>query len=256
MTLPKNGDARKARTHAGSAPNGVLEQARTPFFAALGVSDLAANAMREVFTKARNQVTERAEAMRELPTDLGAIRERFDPAGLRKALDEYTDAVSKLYRRLAEHGEDTFAKLQPQVKRAIEQLEEVAETAQERVDAVASDARFFADDVLARMTRKTRSTGEKTARAATKVADRAAGAVDSLGDDIAHEVRSASRKVANTTSSARKTTAARSTRSTAASKSASTTKSTATARGTAAKAAGAKSAGTTKSSGSKSSRKS
>ena len=49
------------------------------------------------------------------------------------------------------------------------------------------------------MTRRTRSVGEKTARATQRTAADAAEAIEELGDDVAHEVRSTSRKAANRT---------------------------------------------------------
>ncbi|GAB3911427.1 hypothetical protein GCM10029964_117300 [Kibdelosporangium lantanae] len=159
--------------------------------------------MLDAVSKAR----ENAEAARkELPTDVTSLREKLDPAELRKLVDEYTDAALKLYRKLAAQGEETFDKLrtQPQVKKVVDQLEEAIEAAQTRAGDVATDARELAEDVLAKVTRRTRSVGEKTARAAEKFAAETAEAVEDLGEDVAHEVRSTSRKVANKTAPARK----------------------------------------------------
>jgi heparin binding hemagglutinin HbhA len=192
MTRPNTEDVRKA-----------VEQVRTPLLAALGAGDLAAKAVLDAVSKAR----EGAEAARkEIPTDVTSLREKLDPAELRKVVDEYTDAALKLYRKLAEQGEEAFDKFraQPQVKKIVDQLEEAIEAAQTRVDGVATDARELAEDVLAKVTRRTRSVGEKTARAAEKLAGDTAEAVEDLGEDVAHEVRSTSRKVANRTAPARK----------------------------------------------------
>ncbi|MEV4311950.1 hypothetical protein [Actinocrispum sp. NPDC049592] len=199
MTRPNTEDVRKA-----------VEQVRTPLLAALGAGDLAAKAVLDAVSKAREGVTERAEAARktaqELPTDVSSLREKLDPAELRKVVDEYTDAALKLYRKLAEQGEEALDKFraQPQVKKIVDQLEEAIEAAQTRAGDVATDARELAEDVLSKVTRRTRSVGEKTARAAEKLAGETAEAVTELGDDVAHEVRSTSRKVANRTAPARK----------------------------------------------------
>ncbi len=205
MTMPNAKDVRKARKQAVEALNTAVEQVRTPLLAAIGAGDLATQAVVEAVNKARTRVTERAEATKsaveDLPTDLTSLREKLDPAELRKVVDEYTEAAQKLYQKLTDAGEETLAKLkaQPQVKKAIEQLEEAIATLQERVGDVAGDARELADDVLAKVTRRTRSVGEKTARNAQAAAAEVAEAVTEAGDDIAHEARSTSRKVANKT---------------------------------------------------------
>ena len=216
--MPNTQDVRKAREQAVQTLNTAVDQVRTPLLAALGAGDLATKAVVDFVNKAREQATERTEAVKgavdDLPKDFGSLREKLDPAELRKLVDEYTEAALKLYRRLAEDGESTLAKLreQPQVKSAIDQLEKAIAGAQERAEGVAGDARELAEDVLAKVTRRTRSTGEKAARAAEKLADDVAEAVQEAGDDVAHEVRSTTRKAANrtapkktTTTTARKT---------------------------------------------------
>lgn len=186
--------------------NAALEQVRTPLLAALGAGNLAAEAVADAVNKAKTRVTEGSETARknieELPTDVESLREKLDPAELRKVIDEYTDAALKLYHKLAESGEQAWDKFaaQPQVKNVIDQLEEVVHTVEERVEGVTAETRERVEDVLGKVTRKTRSVGEKTARTVEKVADEAAESVEEFGDDVAHEVRSASRKAANRTS--------------------------------------------------------
>lgn len=198
VALPKTDDVRKAGEQA-------VEALRTPLLAALGAGDLATQAVRDAVNKTRTRVNEGAGAAKgavdELPRDLAGVREKLDPAELRKLVDEYTDAAQKLYQKLADQGEDALSKLrsQPQVSKALDQVEEAIATLQERVGDVAGDARDLADEVLAKVTRRTRSVGEKTARAAQTSAADAAEAIEELGDDVAHEVRSASRKAANRT---------------------------------------------------------
>jgi len=215
MTMPTAKDMRKARNQAVDALNTAVEQVRTPLLAAIGAGDLATQAVVDAVNKARTRVTKRAEAAKgaveELPTDLTGLREKLDPAELRKLVDEYTEAAQKLYQKLTDAGEDAVAKLrnQPQVKKAIDQLEEAIATLQERVGDVAGDARELADDVLAKVTRRTRSVGEKAARSVQQSAAEVAEVVTEAGDDVAHEVRSATRKAANKTAPRRTSTAAK-----------------------------------------------
>ncbi|WP_035306875.1 hypothetical protein [Actinokineospora inagensis] len=179
MTSPKTDDARKAGGQAVAAVNTALEQARTPLMAALGAGDLAAKAVLEAVTKAKA----RAEAT---PNEL---RGKFDPAELRKLVEEYTSAAFRLYQGLAEHGEDALGKLraQPQVKK----LEEAIEAAQTRAGVAVGDARTLAEDVLAKVTGKARAAGEKTAETAETVAADVAEVVLDAGDEVASEARRA-----------------------------------------------------------------
>jgi len=198
MTTPKTEDVKKA-------VNTALDQVRTPLLAALGAGNLAGQAVTDAVAKAKENVTKGSETARknlqELPTDVESLREKLDPAELRKVIDEYTEAALKLYNKLAESGEQAWDKFstQPQVKKAIEQLEEALTTAQGQVEDVTTEVRDRVDGVLATFTKRTRSVGEKTARKVTEVAGEAAEAVEELGDEVAHETRSVSRKVANKT---------------------------------------------------------
>lgn len=209
MAKNKTDDIRKAREQAVEALNTAVEQIRTPLLAAIGAGDLATQAVVDAVNKARTRVTERAEAVRgtveEVPGDLGTLREKLDPAELRKLVEDYSEAATKLYQKLADQGEDALAKFrsQPQVKKAIDQVEDAIAQLQERLGDAAGDARELTDDLLGKLTRRTRSVGEKTARAAKNLAEEAAEAIEEAGDDVAHTVRSTSRKVANKTAPAK-----------------------------------------------------
>jgi len=200
--LPTTEDVKKAREQAVAVLNTAADSVRTPLLAALGAGDLATQALIDAVTKARTKVNESATTAKDaVPTDLAGLREKIDPAELRKLVDEYTEAAQKLYHKLADQGEDALTKLkaEPRVSKAIDQVEEAIATLQERVGDVAGDARELAEEVLAKVTRRTRSVGEKTARRVEHLADETAEAVEELGDDVAHEVRSTSRKAANRT---------------------------------------------------------
>ena len=176
-TVPTIEDVRKAGEQARAAMAGALEQARNPLLAALGAGDVATQAFIDAVTRARTQMTERAGQARaaatELPTDVADLRGKLDPAELRKLVDQYADAAQKLYQYLTEQGEQTLDKLrtQPQFKRAFEQFDQAAQAAQQRAESAAGDVRELADEVLGKVGRRTRSTGEKAARTAEQAAD-------------------------------------------------------------------------------------
>lgn len=196
--LPTQEELRKAGEQAAAA-------ARTPLLAALGAGDLATKAVIEALTKAKTSFDERTEAAKsavdELPTELSGLREKLDPAELRKLVDAYTQSALHLYTYLAEQGEATLEKFraQPQVKKAIDQVEGVVDAAQKRAESAAEDARELADDVLGKVTRRTRSIGEKAARGINNASESLAETVEEVGDEVAHEVRSTTRKAANRT---------------------------------------------------------
>lgn len=213
VTLPKTEDVRKAREQAVEVLNSAVDGLRTPLLAALGAGDLATKALADAVSRARTRVNEGTGAAKgaakgavdELPRDLAGLRDKLDPAELRKLVDEYTDAAQKLYQKLADQGEDTLGKLrsQPQVQKAIEQLEESIATLQDRVGDVAGDARELAEEVLAKVTRRTRSAGEKTADTVARVTEEAAvrvedvaAKVEEVGAEAADEVRNTTRKAA------------------------------------------------------------
>jgi heparin binding hemagglutinin HbhA len=215
--LPNTEDVNKAREQAVAVLNSAAEGFRTPLLAAIGAGDMATHAVIDAVNKARTRFNKSTTSAREtvdtLPRDLAGLREKVDPAELRKLVDEYTDAAQKLYQKLADQGEDAWGrvKAQPQVSKTIDQLEEAIAALQERVGDVAGDARELAEEVLAKVTRRTRSVGEKTARKVESATAEAVVAVEEAGEDVAHEVRSASRKAANRTAPRKATTTPRKT---------------------------------------------
>src|SRR5699024_8691662 len=81
-----------AREQASQAVESVVQHARPPLLAALGASDLAAQTVRDTFSKVRAQLNERTETARQdLPSDLTELREKLDPAELRRLVDAYTE---------------------------------------------------------------------------------------------------------------------------------------------------------------------
>ncbi|SDN17067.1 hypothetical protein [Allokutzneria albata] len=208
-TLPTSEDVRKAREQAGAVVTTVLEQARTPLLAALGAGDLAAKAVADALGKAREAAKDGAEAAKsaadELPKDLSGLRAKLEPAELRKLVDAYTQAALQLYGYLAERGEEALETLRntPQVQKALTQVEEGTKVAQGRVEEVVTDVRELADDVLGKVTRRTRSAGEKAAQATERAAEDVAEAVIDAGAEAAAATRSTTRKAATRTEAAK-----------------------------------------------------
>ncbi|MEV0086539.1 hypothetical protein [Saccharopolyspora sp. NPDC050642] len=160
--FPKTDDVNKVREQAAHALGEAVEQARTPLLAALGAGDLAAQALVEAVNKVRTQLNERAEAARQdLPGDFGELRDKFDPAELRKRVDAYSQTAKNLYDYLAERGEETLHRLQdqPQVKKVWDQVG----TAQGKVEDTVDEVRDLADDVLGKVSRPFGKTEEAAA---------------------------------------------------------------------------------------------
>ncbi|WP_447004663.1 hypothetical protein ACRAKI_34600 [Saccharothrix isguenensis] len=191
--MPTTEELRKAGEQAVAA-------ARTPLLAALGAGDLAAKAVIDALIKARERAEEARTAAEssDLKKDL---LEKLDPAELRKVVDAYTQSALNLYQYLAQHGEEALEKLktQPQFQRALHQVEEAVENAQKRTEAAAADARVLADDVLGKVTRRTREVGEKVAGEVDDASEKLAETVVEVGGDVAEEVRDTTRKAAERT---------------------------------------------------------
>lgn len=196
-TKSKEDDATDVRGQAVHA----LEEARTPLLAVLGAGDIAAHAVVDTLTKVRQQLNERAEAAR---SDLNDLPGKLDADELRSRVDTYAESAKQVYDYLAERGEDALGRFrsQPGVQKAWTQVEQ----AQDRVEGVVGDARGVADDVLGKVTKATRSGGEKAARATEQAADEAAETVKETADETAQAVKESGDKAASTTrSTARKT---------------------------------------------------
>lgn len=162
------------------AVSSATEQLRTPLLAALGAGNLASQAVADVVSRAKERVSETGEAARknieELPTEVTSLRERLDPAELRKVVDDYTEAALKLYNKLAETGEQAWDRFlaEPRVKDVLKQVEEVLHTAQDRVGEVSAEAKEKVEEVLGTVSKKARAGGETVA----EVSEAAAGKVE------------------------------------------------------------------------------
>ncbi|USX50479.1 hypothetical protein [Lentzea sp. HUAS12] len=199
-------DVRKGAEQAAHA-------ARQTLLAALGAGDLAAKAVVEALGKAKERADEARSQAVDIPNELKDLREKLQPAELKKLVDAYTASAVNLYTYLADQGEQTLEqiKAQPQVKQAVEQVEQAVEAAQKRAESAAADAKVLADDVLGKVTRRTRSVGEKVALEVEDAAEKLAEEIVEVGGEAAHEVRSTARKTANRTAPRKPATTTRST---------------------------------------------
>jgi heparin binding hemagglutinin HbhA len=169
----------------------TLSQLRTPLLAALGAGSLAGQAAAGAVAKAKTRVNEGSDVARRnlegLPADLESLRGRLDPAQLRTLLDQYSDAALKLYRQLAESGEQTWQRLatQPPVQRGLDQLEGSWHATQRRVDHVAADAWVRVVEVLATVTGLARSSGAEAEAAARDAGDTLGAVAREAGEQAA-----------------------------------------------------------------------
>lgn len=144
-------DTTTARDQATQTFDEVVQHARTPLLAALGAGDVAAQTMRDTLEKVRTQLNERAETARQdLPNDLNELRDKLDPAELRKLVDTYTESARQLYSYLAGRGEETWNRLQTEPR--VQQVRDRVGTAQDKVDDAVGEVRDLADDVLGTVT--------------------------------------------------------------------------------------------------------
>lgn len=174
MTRPSKEDLKKVREQVDTA----IDQIRTPLLAALGAGNLASQAVVDAVNKAKDVDGLRDSAKKsfddakarfdELPRDVDGVREKLDPAELRKVVEDYTEAARKLYEKLTESGEEALDQLlaQPQIKKALEQLQEALENAQDRIEDATTDVRDRVEDILGKVTKRTKETGSKAAKAA------------------------------------------------------------------------------------------
>ncbi|MQA14805.1 MAG: hypothetical protein GEV09_11695 [Pseudonocardiaceae bacterium] len=221
-TMPTTRDVRYARRQAEASMNATVDRVKTPLLAVLGAAETAGAALTDAVAKARSQASGRAQdtqhrlqgalddlqhRVSDLPAEIGELRNRLEPAELRKLADAYGEVAQKAYTSLAERGEEVFGEFrrQPRVKRAFGSVESGVDAAQQRLEAVVEDVHELADELGSRFARSSRSAGEKTARATEQRADQLAEQVKDLGDDVAGAVSEAGGEAASSTrSTARK----------------------------------------------------
>lgn len=188
VQLPTAADVRKAREQGADV-------ARTPLLAALGAGDYALSTVTKSVTHARVRATTQAE---ELQHRVAELPQRFTPEALRSLAEELRVEAEERYSYLARRGESTWGRLrkQPQVRHAITTIETYTERLDTRVDELVDDAHDVAEKALATVTRQTRSTGEKAARATQRLAAETAETVAEVAKDASDAVADAGTEAA------------------------------------------------------------
>jgi heparin binding hemagglutinin HbhA len=212
--LPSTKDVRQARKQVDATAHTAFETVKNPLFAAIGAVDTATKAVTQGFSKASGRAEEAQTRLQkalndlqskagELPKELNELRNRLEPAELRKVADAYTEAAQKAYGSLIERGEDVYGEIrkQPRVKQALSSVESGVDTAQGRLEAVVKDLNHAVDDLRGRFARGSRSVGEKTARGTERVAAATAKQVEESANEVADAVTEAGHETASTTRS-------------------------------------------------------
>ncbi|ALL78304.1 hypothetical protein AD006_02830 [Pseudonocardia sp. EC080610-09] len=210
VNLPTSADVKKLREQTAEQ----AEVARTPLMAVIGVGDYAYTTVSKAVTDVRSTATQRAEEVQtrvqEFPEELKELRGKLSSDSLRKQVEEFRSEVEGVYVGFAQRGEKAWGKLrkQPQVKNAIDTVEDLTEKFDARVDGFVDETHDAAAKALDTVTTQTRSVGEKVARRTQTAAGEAAEAVTEVSKDAAEAITEAGDEVASTTrSTARKTAA-------------------------------------------------
>src|SRR5699024_9522324 len=264
-----------AKDPAFDGPLGqALAAVRTPVYAYVGVNDLAVEAVtglvsdlrrraEEAVTEAQSKVSERVsdvqnrvnevpERVQSFPNEVEELVGRFRPDELRKVAAAYVEVAAGIYGGLAARGEDVvtrlreenpqleagLARVNEQVSRAADVVDDRVEVGEETLGTVARQTRSIGVKAAGRVSKGARQAAEATGDAADKAADR----VDDAAYAVSDEVQSGAGKVEARTAPAKKApakkapakktpakkTASKSTASKPAAKSSTATKSTST----------------------------
>lgn len=189
VQLPTSTDVRKARAQAAER----AEVARTPLLAVLGAGDYAVASVSKVVADARARAEEAANRAAELP-------QRLSPEALRQLVADLRADAEERYTGFAARGEKTWGRIrkQPQVKNAITTIETYTDKLDARVDTAVDEVHDVAEKALATVTRQTRSTGEKAARATQRFAAETAETVSEVAKDVSDDVAEAGKDAAAT----------------------------------------------------------
>ncbi|MHA6780072.1 hypothetical protein ACVGOW_03605 [Pseudonocardia saturnea] len=189
VQLPTSTDVRKVRAQAAER----AEVARTPLLAVLGAGDYAVASVSKVVADARARAEEAANRAAELP-------QRLSPEALRQLVADLRADAEERYTGFAVRGEKTWGRIrkQPQVKNAISTIETYTDKLDARVDTAVDGAHDVAEKALSTVTRQTRSTGEKAARATQRFAAETAETVSEVAKDVSDDVAEAGKDAAAT----------------------------------------------------------
>jgi len=202
VSLPTAADVRKIRENARKSAVERVAIVRTPALAVLGAADFAVSTVTKAVADARARATAQAEDAQARLSDaqnrIAGLPQKLNADELKKAVDEFRAQAEKSYDEFAARGELALGRIrkQPQVKQAIDAIEQVTEKVDARVDALVDDAHDAAEKALSTVSTQTRSTGEKVAQAAQRFTGQASSNITQATKDAAETVTDIGTKVA------------------------------------------------------------
>lgn len=184
-------DVPKVPEQATKSATGPAEAVRTPLLAVLGAGDVAVTSVSRAVTTARSRAAGR---------ELGGLREKLTVDELRKILSAYVAELrahaGQTYTGLAERGEQTWGRIQPQVRQTLATIEGYTEKLDARVDHLVGDAHGAAEKAKTAVSRQTRLAGDRVARVTHRTTGRAAGAIDEASTSAGEAAADAGSKTA------------------------------------------------------------
>jgi heparin binding hemagglutinin HbhA len=212
VTFPTKFDVREARDQASKAVADAVDPLRAPSLALLGLGDYAVAGAQDAVARVQAGATEVQARVEDLPSEIQELRSKLTAEDFRRLADAYLAAARGVYEDLVKRGTGAYSKIkaQPQVKQAISTVDSVSTELESRLEDTVEGFRVRGENVLAGVTKQTRSVGERTARYTQKAAGQAAETlteasveiaadVEEAGDEVASETRSATRKAASRT---------------------------------------------------------
>ncbi|PWD95510.1 hypothetical protein DEQ16_10215, partial [Dietzia maris] len=150
------------------------------------VSDVQ-NRLTERVTGAQERVSEVPERVQSLPAEVEDLVNRFRPEELRKVADAYVQVAAGIYGGLAARGEDVVSRLREENPQLEAGLARVNEQVARAADAV-EEQRELGEEALGTVARQTRSIGVKAAGRVSKAARQAAESAGDAADTAAERV--------------------------------------------------------------------
>ncbi len=198
VTFPTKFDVREARDQASKAVADAVDPLRAPSLALLGLGDYAVAGAQEAVARVQAGATEVQARVEDLPSEIGELRSKLTAEDFRRLADAYLAAVRNLYEDLVKRGTGAYSKLraQPQVKQAISTVDSVSTELESRLEDTVEEFRVRGENMLAGVTRQTRSVGERTARYTQKASEQAAETLTEAGTEVAAEIKEAGDEVA------------------------------------------------------------
>ncbi|MDL5155269.1 hypothetical protein [Actinomycetospora termitidis] len=211
VTFPTKFDVREARDQANKVVSDVVDPFRAPALALLGLGDYAVASAQEAFSKVQAGATEVQARVEDLPSELQELRGKLTSEDFRRLADSYVAAVRSVYADLVKRGETAYTqiKAQPQVKQALDTVDQVSSELENRLEDATEGVRVRGEAALAEVTKQTRSVGERAARYTQRATAEAAEAITEVSAEVAADVKEAGEEAAHETRSAARKTAAR-----------------------------------------------